>query len=150
MKKIIIFTVFLLITALLSAQSADKVTEILSAKTVSLPQVAYFATVYLGLGADEISNDNALVVLEDYIGFPSIKTSQEELSYEDFAYFCTRAWDIKGGVMYRITKAPRYALREFHALGFLLTNTDPTRAITGRDALTLMTKCAEYADIILE
>lgn len=147
MKKNVFLVLFLMtLYGSIFAQSADSVTELLIAKNVYLPQVSYFATVYLGLGSDEISYDDAVFLLEETIGFPEIKNPQEELTYKEFAYFCTRVWNITGTLMYRITKAPRYALRELKSLGYILPNTDPDTLVTGRDALTIMTKCAEYAE----
>lgn len=148
MKKTIYCVLFLgIFCNFIVAQSADSVTELLIAENIYLPQVSYFATVYLGLGADEISYSDATTILDENIGFPEIKNPQDELTYKDFSYFCTRVWNIKGGLMYRITKAPRYALRELKALGYVSPNIDPNTLVTGRDALTIMTECAEYAEV---
>lgn len=150
MKKNAFLVLFLMVFYnFISAQSADSVTELLNSRDVNLLQVSYFATVYLGLSTDEISYNDAVTVLDEYIKFPKIKNSQnprDALTYEELSYFCTRVWNIKGGMMYRITKSPRYALRELKSLGYVSSNIDPNILVPGRDALTIMTKCAEYAE----
>ncbi len=146
MKKITIFILFFaLFCTALSAQSAEKVTEMLEAETVSLADVAYFASTYLGISEDEVENEVALADLAAYVDLSKIGERADSLAYDDFAYFCTTTWNIKGGIMLRATKAPRYALRELQAMGYIPMSINPKAKVDGPEALTIITNCIDYS-----
>ncbi len=146
MKKVQFFVLFFMFfCGIVSAQSADKVTEMIDAKTVSLNDVAYFAASYFGTIDENMSGSEALVILEKKVQYPKI-SNVEKLQYDEFAYFCTQTWNIKGGIMLMATKSPRYALRELQAMGFISKSISPKDAINGIQALTIMTNCIDFAE----
>ena len=53
---------------------------------------------------------------------------------------------MKGGLFYKLTKAPRYAFKELKALGFLDKEADPWKKISGQDAVNLFNVCVNYAE----
>ena len=55
-----------------------------------------------------------------------------------------KTWKIKGGLMYSITKANRYAFRELQYLGFIAATEYPNKKPSGLEMLNLLTKCMEY------
>ncbi|MGI5173007.1 hypothetical protein H0R92_05315 [Treponema sp. OMZ 840] len=147
MKKSIFFSLFLgFFCTLAAAQSAEKVTAMIDAKEISFNQAAYFASSYLGLGKEDMNESEAAAALTDFISFKKLKDKNRPLTVENFAYMCVKVWRIPGGINYRIFKSPRYALREIKALGFIPGNADPDAYITGREALYIMSKCANYAE----
>lgn len=146
MKKSIFFILFsLFLCVILSAQSADNVTKMLDAKTVTFNEVAYFAAAYLDLSQDTVDFDNAASVLQSAVKFPKFKNTEGALRFKDFAYICLQVWNIEEGVNYRLFKSPRYALRELKALHFVPPFTDPDAYVSGRDMLYVMGKCATKA-----
>ncbi len=146
MKKISFFAVFFIFfCGILPAQSAENVTEMIEAETISLADVAYFASTYLGISSDEDKKEAALLALEEFVQFPRIKDQQASLKYDEFAYFCTQVWNIKGGVMLRLTNSPRYAFRELQTMGFISSNASPAGTINGLQALTIITQVIEYS-----
>jgi hypothetical protein len=50
-------------------------------------------------------------------------------------------WIKKGGLMYSITKSPRYAFREMQSLGLVDYAKYPNQSLTGKEALNIMSKC---------
>ena len=147
MKKIAFFALFsTLCCFLLSAQSADKVTEMIAAKNVTFNQAAYFAASYLALGSADMSDAEAAKILTETVHLPKLKNTEAPLSFQDFAYVCLEVWNIRGGINYRIFKSPRYALKELKALRFVPVLTDPGVPVNGREVLHIMQKCAAYVE----
>ena len=128
------------------SQSADKLTEMLNAQTVTIEQLSYFAANYLNLAGETATGEEALSALKEHIDFSRIQNTASALSAKDCAYLCCQVWGIRGGIMFRITKLPRYAFRELKALEIIPASTDPYTKISGRDALYIMTKCAQDAE----
>ncbi len=147
MKKICFFILILTLFCGVAvfAQSADKVTEMIESQTVTLTDVAYFASTYLSITGDEIEEDIALAAIEKHFPLSKIPRDDKNLNYAEFAYFCTQVWDIKGGIMLRITESPRYALRELQSMGFISSSKLPKNEISGTDALTIMSQCIDYS-----
>ncbi len=145
-KTLILGLFFVFFSVILSAQSAEKVTQMIESQEVSLSEVAYFAATYFEFSEDEASNDDALVNLERHVQFSKINDSEVSLSYDEFAYFCTQVWDIKGGVMLRLTKSPRYAFRELQSMSFIGQSIDPHEKVAGIEALTIITQCIGYSE----
>ena len=50
-------------------------------------------------------------------------------------------WIKKGGLMYSITKSPRYAFREMQSLGLIDYQKYPNLSLSGKEALNIMSKC---------
>ena len=148
MKKIKFFVLFFVVFCnIISAQSADKVTEMIEVQTVNLEEVAYFASSYYNIIDETEDNIVALTELKKYFQYDKITTPETALSYEDFAYFCTQTWNIKGGLMLMATKSPRYAFKELQFMGYIPQSIDPSTKIDGIQALTIMTNCIEFAEI---
>ena len=146
MKKVKIFTLFFMFfCGIVSAQSADKVTKMIEAETVTLGDVAYFAASYFDLIDDNAENSEALIALEERVQYLKISNT-EKLTYDDLAYFCTQTWNIKGGIMLMLTNSPRYAFRELQAKGYISNSIYPNDAINGVEALTIMTSCINYTE----
>lgn len=147
MKKNIFFILFLLsFCVFLSAQSADSVTKVLDAKTVTFNEAAYFAAAYLGLDTDTVSFEDAPAVLTAAVPLPKFKNFDGALRFKEFAYICANVWNIGNSLNYRIFKSPRYALRDLKALRFVPPFTDPDAYVNGREMLHIMTKCAQAAE----
>lgn len=147
MKKTVCTTLFLSFLCFgIFSQSADKLTEMLDSQTVTIEQISYFAANYLNLVGETATETEALGALKEHIDLSRIQTSGDALSAKDCAYLCCQVWGIKGGIMLRTTKLPRYAFRELKSLEIIPVSTDPRSKISGRDALYIMTKCAQYAE----
>lgn len=144
MKKSIILGVFFCFSSIfLVSQSAERMTMMLDKQTVTAEELSYFVVHALNSVNDEISDSEAFDFLTKQVALPKIKDKSVPLTYATFSYFCTTAWNIKGGIMLSILKNPRYALREFKSLGLIEVNKNPYATISGQDALVLLAKCDE-------
>lgn len=158
MKKIILS--FLAAAALFSlhAQSAQKMTEIITRDEINYGDVSYFLSIQAGLCSDQVSEKDAFISLykEGYFpeNFDELSDTKMEgeaeeiisrkIRLNDLALLCTKAYGIKGGIFYRITKAPRYALRELKARQIVQNDADPASYVSGKTFLGILSGIEEY------
>jgi hypothetical protein len=57
-----------------------------------------------------------------------------------FAFFVMEAFDIPGGLMYRLLPSPRYAIRELRFRDLMAEELEARELITGRSALTVLSR----------
>ncbi len=143
MKKIIFGLLFLCFTGFAFAQSADVVTEIMDAKEVTFGQVCYLSAVHQGLVDSDASFEDAIQALYDKKQLPGIVNEFAVVPMANLAFIYAQMWNIKGGLMYKITKgSPRYAFKQLKVDGILPSNADPAQIVTGVQALNLYTSCS--------
>ena len=74
---------------------------------------------------------------------PDSVVSTDSIPAVDAVYIFTKIWDIKGGLMYRITKgSPRYAFRQFQSDGIIDSTLEPNNLISGEKLLQIYTSCS--------
>ena len=131
--KRIFCLVFFVFSLNIYSQSAEFITELLGAEKVTYGQVAYLVAVHENLVSEKASYIDSMNAL--YKVVPS-----EFVNYKDLSYFFAKLWDVKGGLMFRISKgSPRYAFNQFKNDGIIPVNIDPHFYPSGRDVLNLFT-----------
>lgn len=143
MKKriLVIATLLLLCAAVVSAQSADALTRMIESDQATVGDTAYFLAVYKGSVSENATAADAVRALQND-GVCSDKLSADSvLTYQVFSGLLMRIFDVKGGLMYSLTKSDRYAFRELQALGFISAGADPTNVVSGYEALAVINDC---------
>ena len=143
-RKSIFICLFLCLSFVCFGQSADFISKMIEAEDVSYEDVAYLCAINLELISEEDSGAEALAALDKAKVFSMPKNPSDSVSYGVVANMFMKTWKIKGGLMYSITKANRYAFRELQYLGFIAVTENPSSKITGLEMLNLLTKCMEY------
>ena len=143
-KKIIFICLFLCLSFVCFGQSADFISKMIEAEQVTYEDVAYLCAINLELISEEDFGKEALSALEKAKVFSMPKNPTETVSYAALANMFMKTWKIKGGLMYSITKANRYAFRELQYLGFIAATEYPNKKPSGLEMLNLLTKCMEY------
>lgn len=143
MKKTIVLTVLALFISLsaATAQSADKITDMLNTKQATYGQVAYVAAVYQGLvpeTADEAESVKALAA-KKIIAQSVSETDTIKLGAASFIF--AKATGMRGGLFYTIHPCARYAIRQLKADNILPATADSSMKITGADALNIFNGC---------
>ena len=134
--------VILLAGGLAFTQSADVITDLLESDKVSFGQVSYLAAVQMNLLDENESYENAVKVLVDNDIIPDGEEADTPIPLVDIAYIYSKLWDVKGGLMYRLTKgSPRYAFRQFQSDGIISSDADPAWLVSGAKALSIFTSC---------
>lgn len=134
--------VILLAGGVAFSQSADVITDLLESDKVSFGQVSYLAAVQMNLLDENDSYENAVKVLVDNDIIPDLEEADTPIPLVDIAYIYSKLWDVKGGLMYRLTKgSPRYAFRQFQSDGIISSDADPAWLVSGAKALSIFTSC---------
>lgn len=130
------------------AQSADVITELLNADSATFGEVCYLSAVQQGLLEDSASYEDAVAVLGFKSQVGELVDANEPIKARDAAAIFAAMWDVKGGLMYRLSKgSPRYAFKQFQSDGVLPAAMDPSATMTGSEVLRMYTACVKkYSD----
>ncbi len=141
MKKFTIIISILFLGLTLSAQSADIVTEILDAPEMTMGQVCYLSAVSQGFTSEDASFDEAILALAGQGQISEITNPSEPATAAQIAAVYTKMFGVKGGLFYRLTGgSPRYAFKHLKAQGIIAPNVDPSKKLSGREAMSIFTK----------
>lgn len=139
MKKfILVLLATLSFSVCIFAQNAQKISEILESEKISNAQASYFVCVYQNF-ADEATQENeAFEILAQKNLFKSQEKPEEKISLCQSCYLIAESSEMKGGIFYSIFHSPRYAFREFKALGIVPQNADPKQKVSGSEFIALL------------
>lgn len=144
MKKKLSVLFCLLFSAVVYAQSADVITELLDTKQASFGQICYLAAVQQNYVDENASYEDAVQALFENGIIPNSEDPQAPIPLVDIAYIYSHLWPIEGGLMFRLTKgSPRYAFKQFQSDGILSRKQDPADFISGAKALSIYTSCVK-------
>lgn len=142
MKKFIsiLFTLFVVFSV--HAQSADVITDILESEQATFGQVCYISAVEQGLIGDNDDYNKAIEVLAANELIPEIVDANTPMPVGNIAFLMSQIWDVKGGIMYRITKgSPRYSFKQFKTDGVIASTVEPQDFISGPELLEIHNIC---------
>ena len=150
MKKIFLIVLGLFISISAYSQSQDVITEILESSEATFGQVCYISAVMQSLVSDDSSYDDAVLAVYENEQLPYITESSQPLPLIDAAYLFSFMWDIKGGLMYKITNgAPRYVFKQFQADKIIPYDAEPNQIVSGIEIMRMFTSCEKkYGDPI--
>lgn len=120
------------------AQSAQKVSEILENEEISNAQASYFVCVYQNLADEQVSDSEAFALLGQKDFFKARENADEKISLSKSCYLIAKTAEMKGGIFYSLFNSPRYAFREFKALGIVPQNADPNQKVSGSEFIALL------------
>lgn len=135
---------FFLGLGIASAQSADKITELLKTEQVTMGQVAYLAASYQNSIQDSASDEDAVRVLVEKDILPMDTKASDSIRLDQACYVFAKVSKMNGGLFYTLFPGPRYSCKEFKAKGIVPTAVDPHASITGREALALLSACPAF------
>ena len=124
------------------SQSQDVITEILESSEATFGQVCYISAVMQSLVPDEASYDEAVLAVYQAEQLPDIIESSKPIPLIDAAYLFSFLWEIKGGLMYRITDgSPRYTFKQFQSDKIISYEAEPKQYVSGMDIMRMFTSC---------
>ncbi|UTC43682.1 hypothetical protein [Treponema sp. OMZ 857] len=141
MKRTLCITVAVLITIAASfGQAAEKVDTILETEKATFGQAAYLIQTALNEGADTLDFETAFdrFKSENQNVIRDSVTAGDVIPVKTYAFLLMKAFNIKGGLMYRIYPCPRYAYRELRYLAVIQGNSDPDAPMTGSTMLQIL------------
>jgi hypothetical protein len=140
MKKLgFIVLALLLFSALcIPAQSNDVLDRILAEEQLTYASAAYLLLVATGKAVEETSPTQAVARAEqEGIALKGVSAA-EGLSIGQYSFMLMRAFQLTGGIMYRIVPGPRYAAREMEYAGVIQGPAIPGMALSGNEALRML------------
>lgn len=142
MKKIITLLAVFIFSFSVYAQNAYVVTDILNSSEITYGQACYLSAVSQGLAADTDDLNKALDILKEKGQISNSIEGSKPVNIQELSSIYAKMFpNIKGGIFFRITKgSSRYAFRQFKADGLIPSNTDPSKILSGQEALSLFTK----------
>lgn len=138
-KHGIIAIAFLLFSVLWApAQSNDVLDRILAEEQLTYASAAYLLLVATGKAPEETSSEQA-VSLAEQEGFALEGFGPaDRLSLGQYSFMLMRAFQLPGGIMYRIVPGPRYAVREMEYAGVIQGTAIPGMALSGNEAVRML------------
>lgn len=121
-----------------TAQSSQKISDILETEEISKGEAAYFACVYKNLADENATEDEAFDVLSKKNLFKSDESADDKISLSKACYLISETAGMKGGVFYSISHSARYSLREFKAWGIVPQNAEPAQTVSGSEFIALL------------
>lgn len=124
--------------SLLSAQSNEVLDTVLGEASLSYGDAAYLVGSASGRLQDAVSPADAAAALDQAgLGIPG-RAPDSSVSLGEFSYMLTRAFGMRGGIMYSILPGPRYATRELAYLGIITGPAIPGMSLSGERALRIL------------
>lgn len=120
------------------AQSNALIDEVLGQKKVGYSYAAYLVLSASGVIKDTATPDQAMEALKQQGWGIKVPEEPTDISLGQYAYLLMKAFDIPGGLMYRLIPGPRYAAREIAYLGFVTENPSPYRSLSGQEAMEIL------------
>ena len=143
MKHTLCITVAVfLIAAAAFGQAAEKIDKILETERATFGHAAYLIQTALNDGSDGLDFETAFDrfksehenLIRDSV------TSEDAIPVKTYAFLLMKAFDVKGGMMYRIYPCPRYAYRDLRYLAVIQGKNNPTASMTGTTMLQIFSR----------
>ena len=139
----------LLVVPLVTAAGADQMEVIAAMQTaeeVTYREGGFAVLVASGTLPRTAAPDAALNPgLRSQLGWDS-RAVDGPLTVAEFSFLVMKAFDIPGGLMYRLAPSPRYAVRELRFRRILLDRLDATDNIAGVEALRVIGNAIEWTE----
>ena len=147
-KTSILLLAFILLGAVLhvSAQSNEVLDALLEEDTTSFGQAAYLVLTASARIPDDKSPAEAAAEMAGQGWKVPTRAAEEPLTLGEYSFLLMQAFELKGGVMYRIIPGPRYAGRELAYLRFIKGNTSPYRTFSGEEAIGILGRLMEWKE----
>lgn len=120
------------------AQSNALIDQVLSQKKVGYSYAVYLVLSASGVIKDTATPEQAMEALKQQNWGIKVPGESTNISLGQYAYLLMKAFNMEGGLMYRLIPGPRYATREIAYLGFVTENPSPYRSLSGQEAMEIL------------
>ncbi|MBN2536228.1 MAG: hypothetical protein JXB88_25325 [Spirochaetales bacterium] len=138
--------IFILNVPVLFAQLNEQIDLLMEQEKASFGRAVYLVLVASEFCDESVTLAGALEILKgkDW-GIPP-KEAEDTLTLGEYSYLLMRAFNIQGGIMYKILPGPRYAVRELAYLKLILENPEPGRIVSGEEVMSLLTRVLSWKE----
>ena len=147
-KKSILFLgiMFVCLTFILSAQSNTVIDELLEKEKANWGNTAYLVLTAAELIDENTDISKVLNSMNLQQWEMEIKQTNELITLGEYSYLLMKAFDVPGGLMYKLIPGPRYAARELSYLNFIDNDKSPYRMLSGEEVLRIMGRLLEWKE----
>ena len=122
----------------LAAQSNQFLDQLLDTPEATLGQAAYLLLTAKETLDDGTSAERAAEALAAQGWQAPERAADEPLTLGEYCFLLMQAYEVKGGLMYRIVPGPRYAARELDYRKLIRGKAYPNRTVSGEEALGIL------------
>lgn len=126
-----------------SAQSAEKMTEVLESPKLTYGQACYFFAASSSSIADDADYSDALSLYQDLELIDSSVKADDPAPLSAVALLASNEFVIEGSLFLKLFHNSRYAYRQMKADGIFTINDDPSLIPSGRRFFAILTDCLE-------
>lgn len=124
-------------------QSNELLDELFEEPATTLEQAAYLVLTAAGRIPDDSSPADAAAALAAQGWTVPERSADEPLTLGEYSHLLMQAFELNGGLMYRIFPGPRYAGRELAYLQLIKGDTSPYRTFSGEEAIGILGRLME-------
>ena len=136
--------ILLFLPFILTAQSNSVIDELLEKEKADWEQTAYMVLTAAELMDEDAEISKVFTYLEKEQLNPDSKNPEDFITLGEYSNMLMKAFNIPGGLMYKLFKGPRYAARELDYLKFIDNDKSPYRYISGEEVLRIMGRVLEW------
>jgi hypothetical protein len=138
-----LFFVFLFLLVLFPAfsQTPAEIERLIDEPAITCKQAAWFTlAVALDLpeGSEQYVSEHAFVTAQNYGWLYKDAERDAPITMAGLSYLLMNVFNIKGGLMYRLAKIPRYAYRELKSLGYISGDVYSNQKVSGGQFLQIL------------
>jgi len=128
------------------AQSNQVLDELLEREALQYGEAAYLVLVAIDRLPEGASPDEAAAALPGVFAEIPVRDAGKAIPLGEYAHLLMLAFEIKGGLMYRLAPGPRYAARELAYLKVIRGKAHPDRPVPGAEAVQILRRLLEWKE----
>jgi hypothetical protein len=146
MKLILLLLTLVLTAILLNAQTAEEMDALLETRALTYAQAARFILPASGAAADNTSGENAFQTAASKGWLPKTAAAGAPARLDAVALLLMKAFDLKGGVLYRFFPNARYAYRELTYKRIIQGPVDSSMSLSGEAFFQILGRTMDFAE----
>jgi len=144
MQKVVVVLMALFAAVLpLNAQSNTVIDALLDADPAAFGDAAYLVLSAAKVIPEKATPKEAVWALQAGDWHIEGRPAKESITVGEYSFLLMQAFDVRGGILYRLFPGPRYACRELAFLGLLEGSTAAGRRLSGGEAVRILSRFLE-------
>ena len=145
MKKTFILIIFLS-AFMIYAQSNEQIDRLMEADKTTVAEASLLILSSAGIIDPESDSSSALQYINGKKWYKAGINGNEPLTAGNASYLFMKAFNINGGLMYKIAPGPRYAVREMKYNDILDKRTETSTIMSGEDFLVFLSEALSWQE----
>lgn len=130
----------------LYAQLNKQIDILLEQEKASFGRAVYLVLVATENCDEDVTLTGALETLQRKDWKIRLKGVGDKITLGEYSFLLMKAFNIQGGIMYRIIPGPRYAVRELVYHKLILEKPEPGRTMSGGEVMSMLTRVLNWKE----